>query len=120
MKRVERIREYLEGLDDSSLLSIWNEYCGNDDCVYPMDELDELLGGMAPSEILRASYYGYFNPNDDYFKYNSRGNLVSTNSISEWIDIEELAMCIDENEKDFGDSQIRHILGDDYDEEDEE
>ena len=121
MKRVERIKEYLERLHDSHLIAIWNEYCCNDDCVYPMDELDKLLGGMLPSEILMASYYGYFNPNDDYFKFNGLGNLVSTNTISEWewVDIEELAKYIDENENDFGDSERRDILGDD-EEEDEE
>lgn len=120
MKRVERIKEYLEGLNDWELIAIWNEYCCNDNCIYPMDELDELLGGMAPSEILRASYYGYFNPNDDYFKFNCMGNLVSTNSISEFIDIEDLARYIDETENDFGDSEIRDILWDDEEAEDEE
>lgn len=118
MKRLERIKEYLESLLDWSLIAIWNEYCGNDDCVYPMGELDELLGRMSPSEILRAAYYGDINPNDDYFKYNFRGNLVSTNTISEWVDIEELAMYIDETENDFGNPEIRDILWDD--EEDEE
>lgn len=120
MKRVERIKEYLEEwLLDSGLIAIWNEYCGNDDCVYSMDEIDEVLSGMNASEILRASYYGNFNPNDDYFKYNALGNLVSTNTIGEWVDIEELAMYIDENETDFGNSEIRDILWDDYDEDEE-
>lgn len=116
MKRVERIREYLEGLHDWDLISIWNEWCANDNCVYPMDELDELLGGRAPSEILRASFYGDINPNDDYFKYNSRGNLVSTNTLSDWVDIEDLARYIDETENDLGDSEISDILWDDEEE----
>lgn len=120
MKRVERIQEYLEGLLDSGLIAIWNEYCENDDCVYSMDEIDEMLSGMTASEILRASYYGDINPNDDYFKFNGLGNLVSTSSISEWVDIDELAEYIDENENDFGNSEIRDILWDDYEEEEEE
>lgn len=116
MKRVERIKEYLEGLNDWDLIAIWNECCGNDDCVYPMDELDEQLGRMSPSEILRASFYGDINPNDDYFKFNGRGNLASTNTLSDWVDIEDLARYIDETENYFGDSEIMDIL----DEEDEE
>lgn len=120
MKRVERIKEYLEGLHDWDLISIWNEYCANDDCVYPMGELDELLGRMSPSEILRGAYYGNINPNDDYFKYDFRGNLVSTNTISEWIDIEELAMYIDETENYFGNSEIMDILWDDEENEEDE
>lgn len=67
----------------------------NDDCYYPMEELDELYIGVEPSEILRRAYYGYdadtyttdgsgnkeygqFNPNREYFTYNGYGNLVST------------------------------------------
>lgn len=121
MKRVERINDYLESLLDRGRISIiWNEYCGIDDCVYPMGELDEVLGGTAPSDILRASYYGDFNPNDDYFKYNRRGNLVSTSTIREWVDIDELAEYIDENEEDYGVPELRDILWDDYEEEEEE
>lgn len=118
MKRVERINDYLESLSDSGLIAIWNEYCGNDDCVYSMDEIDEILSGMTASEVLRASYYGDLNPNDDYFKYNRRGNLVSTSTLGEWIDILELAEYIDENEEDYGVPELRDILWDD--EEDEE
>lgn len=120
MKRVERIKEYLEGLLDSSLIAIWNEYCNYcryDDYVYSMAEIDEVLREMPASEILRSSYYGDINPNDDYFKYNGRGNLVSTSTIGEWVEIDELAEYIDEREKDFGDSKIRDILWGDYEEE---
>lgn len=120
MKRVERINDYLESLLDSSLIAIWNEYCENDDCVYSMDEIDEMLSGMTASEILRASYYGDINPNDDYFKFNGLGNLVSTSTISEWVDIDELAEYIDENEEDYGVPELRDILWDDYEEEEEE
>lgn len=121
MKRFERVQDYLERLLDSELIAIWNEYCGNDDCVYPMGELDEVLGGTAPSEILRVSYYGDFNPNDNYFMFNCIGNLVSTSTISEeWVDIDELAKYIDENEEDFGFPELRDILWGDYEEEEEE
>lgn len=75
-------------------LNSWNGYL-NDDCYYPMDELDEFYCGTNPSEILCRAFYGYdadtwtmdrsgnkmygeFNPNRDYFKYNGYGNLVST------------------------------------------
>lgn len=119
MKRVERIKEYLEGLLDSSLIAIWDEYCNYcryDDYVYSMDEIDEVLREMPASEILRASFYGDINPNDDYFKFNGRGNLASTNTLSDWVDIEDLARYIDETENYFGDSEIMDIL----DEEDEE
>ena len=74
-------------------LDNYNGYL-SDDRYYSMDELDEFYNGVEPSEILRRAFYGYdsetyttdssgnreygaFNPNRDYFTYNSYGNLVS-------------------------------------------
>ena len=50
----------------------------DDDRWYPMEELDEYLSGKDPSDIVRMTYYGTINPNDDYFRVNAYGNLQST------------------------------------------
>lgn len=74
-------------------LDSYNGYLG-DNRYYMMDELDELHKDIEPSEILRRAFYGYdedtwttdksgeksycsFNPNNEYFRYNAYGNLVS-------------------------------------------
>lgn len=74
-------------------LDSYNGYLG-DNRYYMMDELDELHNDIKPSEILRRAFYGYdedtwttdsrgektfcpFNPNNEYFRYNGYGNLVS-------------------------------------------
>lgn len=71
----------------------YNGYLG-DKRYYMMDEMDELHNGIEPSEILRRAFFGYdegtwttdksgeknycsFNPNNEYFRYNAYGNLVS-------------------------------------------
>lgn len=62
-----------------------------DDVVLDMDELDDILYGKSPMDILLMAFNGYaegytddnghhmesFNPNDNYFYFNGYGNLVS-------------------------------------------
>ena len=52
---------------------------------FDMEEFDLVLEGYTPSEVANRIFYGSFNPNCDYFRFNAYGNLESAN---EW-DIEE-------------------------------
>ena len=52
---------------------------------FDMEEFDLVLEGYTPSEVANRIFYGDFNPNDEYFRFNAYGNLESAN---EW-DIEE-------------------------------
>ena len=52
---------------------------------FDMAEFDLVLEEYEPSEIANRIFYGSFNPNDEYFRFNAYGNLESAN---EW-DIEE-------------------------------
>ena len=60
---------------------------------YYMEDLDECLYRFEPTTILNKMFYGDFNPNNDYFKFNVYGNLESYN---EWELIEEYEIYIDE------------------------
>lgn len=46
---------------------------------YEMEQINELLYGDEPLEILRKAHYGDFNWNDDFFTINVYGNLSSIN-----------------------------------------
>ena len=95
-----------EQLDYEDLLRKYgNEYLQKinpDDCLYSMDEMDDLLNDSAYNAIQRA-FYGYdynpyrerdgmenepFNPNRDYFGFNGYANLVSVDSRDyvQWMD----------------------------------
>ena len=52
---------------------------------FDMEELDLVLEGYTPSEVASRIFYGDFNPNDEYFRFNAYANLESAN---EW-EIEE-------------------------------
>ena len=75
-------------------LDSYNGYLG-DDRYYDMEELNDLYSGQEPQEILLRAFYGFdadswhtdssgnkiyaaFNPNRNYFYFNSYGNLVSS------------------------------------------
>lgn len=47
--------------------------------VYYMEEFNELMHGVKPLEIANRIYYGDFNPNDEYFRFNGYANLESLN-----------------------------------------
>lgn len=91
----EAMKNYFENNEDEFIevieeLDSYNGYLG-DDRYYNMEELDEMLYGLTPSEVLARTYYGgdddtkdrngirgEFNPNRAYFYYNGYGNLCST------------------------------------------
>lgn len=97
-KVIEKIVEYFKENEDIfndciEELDSYNGYLG-DNRYYSMDELDELYGGVEPSEVLARAFYGHdeetfttdahgdrtygaFNPNREYFTFNGYGNLVS-------------------------------------------
>ena len=81
-------------LSETHQLMIANEYNSANDkpLVYINDEygLQELCEGKNIAEILRASYYGGYNPTDPYVFFNAHGNLETTDEVSnDWKTIAE-------------------------------
>lgn len=73
----ERMTDYWKTHNDSfsNVCEDLDSYDGflGDDRVYPMDELDDILGNKKPSEVLQMVDTDNFNYNDDYFYYNIYG-----------------------------------------------
>ena len=88
MTREEAIRNYVEQLNGDDLAYLLQHMNGLDgcfeDCVYyDMEDFGECLSGLTPMEIARMIFYGEFNPNDEYFRFNAYGNLES----ADWPDV---------------------------------
>lgn len=88
MTREQTIRNYVEQLngdDLASLLQHMNSYdgCFEEANYYDMDEFDEFMSNSTPMELAQMIYFGEFNPNNDYFRFNAYGNLES----ADWPDI---------------------------------
>ena len=106
MTREEAIRTYVENLSKGELVELMQYMHGYDgcfdDCVYyDMEEFDEFLSNCTPSEIARMIFFGDFNPNDDYFRFNAYGNLESAH----WCDVEAEV-------EDLKDDIIDHLVND--------
>ena len=117
--KIEQIKDILNNLDLDELVSCCS-YLDGDDAIYPMDDFDELLYGREPWEIARAAYYGEFCPADSYFRFNVYANLESTDDplYEGWIDTKTLAEYAIDYGEDFGDNDIRTLL-DQWEEEEE-
>ena len=124
MTKTEMIKDLLENMSESQLYIIANEYFDKteyyDDRIYDMDEFDEIMSGMSPSDIALKIFYGDFRPNDHYFKFDGCANLESFDYISDEVDLEEIADYIIDNDEDFDNSDIREILDEENEEDEEE
>ena len=86
------LKNYLEELTEIELLYVWNEYeyeqvYENEDDFF---EYNFTLG----SEIARSIYYGDYRYLDKYVKFNAYGNLESTDFLDEFIDVDDLIICM--------------------------
>jgi hypothetical protein len=114
MTKLERIEEVLESLRDEDIVEVWNRYCEDcnyyDDRIEYMSELDELVCGMKPMDIINTFCDSAFNVNDDYFWFNGCGNPVSSNDPFDQVSVYDLAVHIEDYEEDYGIPEIAEIL----------
>ena len=93
----EKIREYLLN-NEETLLEVVSELNSWNSCLDNLDfwENDEEFFNTFfdnPMEAIRATYYGDYNYNDEYVKFNGYGNI---DSYSEYERIEEIKDNIDD------------------------
>lgn len=116
MSKLDAVRETLENMTDSDLLSVHREYCEQvnayDDTIYSMDEFNEIMSGQDADWIANRIYYGDYNPTADYFRFNGYGNIESVFSfqLSEYIDTDTIAEWITEHENALYNDEIQEIL----------
>lgn len=76
-----KIIECIIGMDVNKLVALHNNYCKAkkrlDKTIYSMYELDEILDGSTPTDILCMGCYGVFSPHNNYFWFDVQGNLES-------------------------------------------
>ncbi len=83
--KIEKIRALIEGDYTIGMQLVSEANCWDGSLEYlttlNMDEFDDYMGSFSPSDLANRIFYGDFNPNDDYFRFNAYGNLESLN---EW------------------------------------
>ena len=112
----------LEYMDEADLLHAWQIRCDEldymDDLIFEMCQFDEMMDHWRPMDIAFRTFYGDFHPHDDFFKFNGYANLESSNYLSYFIDLEELADEINEHDN-LADALINAGLLEEWRNEDE-
>lgn len=112
--RKENILEILQELDDETLLTVWNEYCDEDnmfdDHIYWNDEFNEVFQNRFPEDIAQVICNGEFSINDEYFTFNGYGNLKSSSNVNNLICIEDLVNFILRNNETFNIDELGELL----------
>lgn len=69
---------------ESDDLYLYNEYLSDNkyDGWFTFDELDDILNGYTPLEVIRMTQFGNINWSDDYVTFDGYGNLVSASEYS--------------------------------------
>lgn len=118
----ERLTNYIEGMTISEQFSIFREYCEcigyYDDCPEYTENIDDYYYGMKPTEIIRR--YGDVNLDWDYYYIDGYGDACEWDGIETNSSIEEVVDYIINNDNDLGNADIRDILEEEVEEEEEE
>lgn len=129
MKKEMLINLFKE-MNEAELISVWNEYCYStnryDDEIMDSYQLEEWANNSDDViGILNRFYFGSdeerentsANPNRDYFTFNGYGNIISFDYIYNqftdefsYIDVDDLAEYILENEEAFYNDDVQEIL----------
>lgn len=110
----EKLIEYINGMNTDEKLALHNSYCDAancmDNCIYSMDELEEVLDGVDKWELIRMVKFGDFECTHDFWKVNGYGNLDSYNAWELPIYAEDIADYILSEEDSLGNDEIQEIL----------
>ena len=122
MEKSKKLVDYLNGIGIEEKIELHNTYCDAancmDDCIYAMDELEEVLDGVDKWELVRMIRFGDFDFMKDFWGFNGYGNLDSYDARELPIYAEDIADYVLSNEDSLGDDEIQYIL--DEEEEDDE
>ena len=115
MTKREKLIDYINSMNTDEIVALHNDYCEaagyEDDRIYSMLDLDELLEGRTPGDILCMSFHGSFNPYHDFFWFNGYGNLKSADYITDMpIFATDIANYILSEEDSLGKDEIQEIL----------
>ena len=118
----QKIVDYINGMSVEDKIALHNAYCDAancmDDCIYAMDDMEEILDGVDKWELVRMIQYGDFDFKKEFWGFNGYGNLVSYNAWELPVYAEDIADYVLLKEDSLGDDEIQYIL--DEEEEDDE
>ena len=112
----QKIVDYINGMGIEEKIALHNTYCDAancmDDCIYTMDDKEEILDGVDKWELVRMIRFGDFDFTKEFWGFNGYGNLVSYNAWELPIYAEDIADYILSAGDSLGNDEIQEILDD--------
>ena len=119
MEKREKLVDYINGMGVEEKIALHNTYCDAancmDNCIYTMDEMEEILDGVDKWELIRMIRFGDFDFMKEFWGFNGYGNLVSYNAWELPVYAEDIADYILSNEDSLGNDEIQYILEEEED-----
>ena len=114
MEKKQKIVDYINGMGVEEKIALHNTYCDAancmDDCIYAMDDMEEILDGVDKWELVRMVQFGDFDCMKDFWGFNGYGNLVSYNALELPVYAEDIADYVLWKEDSLGNDEIQEIL----------
>ena len=122
MEKRRKLVDYIDSMGVEEKIALHNTYCDAancmDNCIYAMDEMEEILDGVDKWELVRMVQFGDFDCTKDFWSFNGYGNLVSYNAWELPVYAEDIADYVLRKEDSLGNDEIKEILdGEDNDNE---
>lgn len=94
-ENLSKLQAVIDSLSLDDAVDLYNAICYElkypDNMIYSIDELDDLLGDLTPSEIARTVSYGDFNYDYKYVTFDGYGNLQSIRRAHDlYIDLDDV------------------------------
>ena len=114
MEKGEKLVDYINSMNIEDKIALHNAYCDAancmDDCIYSMDELEEILDGVDKWDLVRMMRCGDFDFMRDFWQINGYGNLDSYDAWNLPIFPYDIADYILSKEDSLGNDEIQEIL----------
>ena len=114
MTKREKLIDCIDGMGVEEKIALHNTYCDAancmDDCIYSIDEMEEVLDGVDKWELVRMVQFGDFDCTKYFWGFNGYGNLVSYNAWELPIYAEDIADYVLREEDSLGNDEIKEIL----------
>ena len=81
----EKAMRIIDNADVYDLAAAYSEYMSEelndpDSALYDVDELDEILYGLSPIDIMNKVFYGDYAPSAEFFTFDGYGNIESVDA----------------------------------------
>ena len=110
----QKLVDIINGMGVEEKIALHNTYCDAancmDDCIYTMDDLEEILDGVDKWELVRMIRFGDFDFMKEFWGFNGYGNLDSYNAWELPIFPDDIADYILSEKDSLGNDEIKEIL----------